>query len=138
MARTLFVDHAGVLGGAELYLLDIVRHMRHNSQVVLFEDGPFMDRLKEEAIPASILQAPATVMGVERSGGKMQDLKSIPGIFQMVMRLRKLSRKFDVIYANSQKALIVSALAGRVGMRPVIWNLHDILQPTISALHTER
>ncbi len=127
MARTLFVDHAGVLGGAELYLLDIVRHMRHNSQVVLFEDGPFMDRLKEEAIPASILQAPATVMGVERSGGKMQDLKSIPGIFQMVMRLRKLSRKFDVIYANSQKALIVSALAGRVGMRPVIWNLHDIL-----------
>ncbi|MEM8488561.1 MAG: glycosyltransferase [Bacteroidota bacterium] len=127
MARTLFVDHAGVLGGAELYLLDVVRHMRHNAQVVLFEDGPFMDRLKEEAIPASILQAPASVMGVERAGGKMKDLKSIPGIFQMVMRLRKLSRKFDVIYANSQKALIVSALAGRVAMRPVIWNLHDIL-----------
>ncbi len=127
MARTLFVDHAAVLGGAELYLLDIVRHMRHNSQVVLFEDGPFMERLKEEAVPASILEAPPAVMGVERDGGKLQDLKAIPGIFQMVMRLRKLARKFDVIYANSQKALIVSALARKVAMRPVIWNLHDIL-----------
>ena len=78
MAKTLFVDHAGVLGGAELYLLDIVKHMRHNSQVVLFEDGPFMDRLKAEAIPASILDAPDTVMGVERAGGKMQDIKAIP------------------------------------------------------------
>ncbi len=127
MAKTLFVDHAGVLGGAELYLLDIVKHMRHNSQVVLFEDGPFMDRLKAEAIPASILDAPDTVMGVERAGGKMQDIKAIPGIFQMVMRLRRLTKKFDVLYANSQKAFIVGALAGKAAMRPVIWNLHDIL-----------
>ncbi len=127
MARTLFVDHAGVLGGAELYLLDVVRHMRHNSRVVLFEDGPFMDRLKSEAIPTSILQGPDAVMGVERSGGKLQDLKAMPGIFQMVMRLRKLAKKFDVVYANSQKALIIGALAGKAAMRPVIWNLHDIL-----------
>ena len=126
-ARTLFVDHAGVLGGAELYLLDVVKHMRRSAQVVLFEDGPFMARLKEEMIPASILEAPGSVMGVERDGGRMQDLKSIPGIVQMVMRLRKLARKFDVVYANSQKALIIGALAGRVAMRPVIWNLHDIL-----------
>ena len=127
MARTLFVDHAGVLGGAELYLLNVVKHMRHNAQVVLFEDGPFMDRLKAEAIPASILDAPDTVMGVERSGGKLQDLKAIPGIFQMVMRLRRLAKKFDVVYANSQKAFIIGALAGKAAMRPVIWNLHDIL-----------
>ncbi|MFK7847134.1 MAG: glycosyltransferase family 4 protein [Rhodothermales bacterium] len=127
MARTLFVDHAGVLGGAELYLLDVVRHMRHNSRVVLFEDGPFMDRLKSEAIPTSILQGSDAVMGVERAGGKLQDLKAMPGIFQMVMRLRKLAKKFDVVYANSQKALIIGALAGKAAMRPVIWNLHDIL-----------
>lgn len=127
MARTLFVDHAGVLGGAELYLLDIVKHMRHDAQVVLFEDGPFMERLREEAVPASILEAPASVMGVERTGGKMQDLRAIPGIMKMVMRLRRLARKFDVVFANSQKALIIGALAGKIAMRPVIWNLHDIL-----------
>ncbi len=127
MARTLFVDHAGVLGGAELYLLDIVKHMRRTSQVVLFEDGPFMDRLKEETVPASILEAPASVMGVERSGSKFQDLKALPGILQMVMKLRRLAKKFDVVYANSQKALIIGALAGKAAMRPVIWNLHDIL-----------
>lgn len=127
MARTLFVDHAGVLGGAELYLLDIVRHMKHSAKVVLFEDGPFMTKLKEASVPASILEAPASVMGVERTGGKMQDIKAIPGILQMVMRLRRQARKFDVLFLNSQKALIVGALAGRAAMRPVIWNLHDIL-----------
>jgi glycosyltransferase involved in cell wall biosynthesis len=33
----------------------------------------------------------------------------------------------DLIFANSQKALIVGALAGLLTGRPVIWNLHDML-----------
>jgi len=39
--RILFIDHAGVLGGGELSLLDIAHHFKDSGHVVLFEDGPF-------------------------------------------------------------------------------------------------
>ena len=125
--RILFVDHAGVLGGAELYLLDVVRHLRDQSHVVLFEDGPFFDRLKEENLSAEVMKAPGSVLGIERTGGRFQDLRAIPGIAQMVLRLRRKARDFDVLFANSQKALVIGSLAGKMAGRPVIWNLHDIL-----------
>ena len=125
--RVLFVDHAGVLGGAELYLLDIVRAMKDQAHVVLFENGPFYDRLKQEGISADVLRASNAVMGVERTGGRLDDLKAIPGILQMVLQLRKMAREYDILYANSQKALVIGSLAGKAAGRPVIWNLHDIL-----------
>jgi glycosyltransferase involved in cell wall biosynthesis len=36
-------------------------------------------------------------------------------------------RGYEVVFANSQKALVVSALSSWVAQRPLIWNLHDIL-----------
>ena len=39
------------------------------------------------------------------------------------------ARAFDVIYANSQKAFVVSAIAGWFSGRPVVWHLRDILAP---------
>lgn len=125
--RVLFVDHAGVLGGAELYLLDILKRIRMEHHTVLFEEGPFLDRLRKEGIPVSVLKGPDAVMGVARSGSKLQDLKAVPGIMSMVMKLRRMARSYDVLYANSQKAFIIGALAGRLANRPVIWNLHDVL-----------
>jgi glycosyltransferase involved in cell wall biosynthesis len=38
-----------------------------------------------------------------------------------------MARGYDVLYVNSQKALIVGALAGKIAGKPVIWHLHDIL-----------
>lgn len=125
--RILFVDHAGVLGGAELYLLDILKRIRMDHHTVLFEEGPFLDRLRKEGVPVSVMKGPDAVMGVARSGGKFQDLKAVPGIMSMVMKLAKMARSYDVLYANSQKAFIIGALAGQLANRPVIWNLHDVL-----------
>ena len=47
----------------------------------------------------------------------------------MAWRLRKSARKFDVVYANSQKAFVLAALASPAAKRPLIWHLHDILSP---------
>ena len=38
-----------------------------------------------------------------------------------------MARGYDVLYANTQKAMIVGALAGKIAGKPVIWHLHDIL-----------
>jgi glycosyltransferase involved in cell wall biosynthesis len=125
--RVLFIDHAGVLGGAELYLQDLARHFRDTSSVVLFEDGAFRESLDAEGLRVQVLAASRGMQTVARQGGALQSLRAIPGLVNLVRRVARLAGDYDVLFANSQKALIVTALAGRLARRPVIWNLHDIL-----------
>ena len=124
--RILYVDHTGSLGGAELYLFDAARHTP-NAHVVLFEDGPLREKLESENVPVTLLPAPPAVLDVSRSAGLPALLRALPALFGLVFRLARLARNADVLYLNSQKALIVGALAGRLAQRPVVWNLHDVL-----------
>ena len=52
--RVLFVDHAGVLGGAELSLLDVVTAMGPRAGTVLFADGPFRAALEERGASVEV------------------------------------------------------------------------------------
>lgn len=125
--RILFVDHVGVLGGAELSLLDIARYFRKTSEVVLFEDGPFRERLEEAGVTVRVMTAPATVTSVERGGGLIHDLRAVPGVLRLAWRLARRARSYDVLYANSQKSMIVAAVAGLLSQTPVIWHLRDLM-----------
>ncbi len=125
--RILFLDHAGVLGGAELYLLDVARPYRDTSRVILFEAGPFQQRLRENDIPVDICPAPPELLNVETSGNWWAALRAIPGLAQLTCRIAQGARGYDVLFANSQKSLFVAGLAGLLAHRPVVWNLHDML-----------
>jgi len=135
--RILFVDQAGVLGGAELSLLDIASHFADTSQVVLFADGPFRERLERRGVPVRVCAAPAVVSGVSRAGKLTQDIKAAAGVIGLARRVARLAGDYDVIYANTQKAFIVSAVAGKFARRPVIWHLRDVLdqRSEFSRLH---
>ena len=125
--RILFVDHVGVLGGGELSLLDIARHFRTSSRVVLFEDGPFRERLEEEGVGVEVWRMATAVSGVSRQGRGWRDLLAVPGVLRLVGRLARLARHYDCLYANSQKAMVVAGLAGALARRPVVWHLRDLL-----------
>jgi glycosyltransferase involved in cell wall biosynthesis len=125
-ARVLFVDHSAVLGGGELSLLDISRGFRETSTVLLLSDGPFREVLQEEGVPVRLLGAGASVLSIKRSGGGRSPT-AVASIAGLAWRLAQVAREFDVLYANSQKAFVVSALAGGLARRPVIWHLRDIL-----------
>ena len=125
--RILFVDQSGALGGAELYLLDVAHHFRATSKVVLFEDGPFRARLEEEGVAAEVLLSARDLLGVRKQGGFREALRVVPALLRTVRQLAQRARAYDLIYANSQKALVASALAGTWVRRPVVWNLHDLL-----------
>ena len=128
--RVLFLDHAGVLSGAELSLLDIARHYVDSSKVLLLADGPFRERLEQVGIAVEVLPAPPAVVGISREGnGGIGDLQAVPGLLTLAWRVARLARNYDVLYANSQKALIVGALAGKLASTPVVWHLRDILSP---------
>lgn len=125
--KILFVDHAGVLGGGELSLLTIASALREQSEVVLFEEGPFRERLEAANVRVTLIPLPESVRNISRDGGIKKDLLAIPGLLRQCYKLSRLARSFDVIYTNSQKSMIVGALAGMFSRKPVVWHLRDLL-----------
>ena len=125
--RVLFLDHAAVMGGAEWSLLDLARHFAAGSMVLLFEDGPFRARLEAAGVAVEVMEAPVSVSRVRRQGGLLQDVRSLPGVLKLARQIAQRARSYDLLYANSQKAFIVAALAGRWARRPVVWQLRDLL-----------
>lgn len=125
--RILFVDHVGVLGGAEFSLLELGKHFRDTSRVVLFEDGPFSERLKQAGVAAEILPAPGAVTNVTRGGSARKAIRAFPGVMRLAWKLAQRAQGYDLIYANSQKSMIVSAVASTLSGRPVIWHLRDLM-----------
>ena len=125
--RILFVDQSGAPGGGELSLLEIAKHCREACQVVLLSDGPFRALLEEAAVPVAVLPAPPGFIGIARERGGLRELRALAPILKLARRLARLADGHDLIYANTQKAMVVAALAGRLTGKPVIWHLRDIL-----------
>lgn len=124
--RILFLNHAAVLGGGELSLLDIASAYAKTSQVLLLSDGLFRKRLVQAGVNVEILETTETILSV-RTSSKLESLKVIPGLLGTARKIAKKARGFDLIYANSQKAFIVSSLARLMGSPKVVWHLRDIL-----------
>ena len=133
--RVLFLDHKASVGGSELSLLDIARDNLGTSRVVLLADGPFRQRLEEAGIEVEVLPAPAAVSGISREGGLGRDLLALPHVLGLARRVAKLSRRYELIYTNSQKALIIGALAGVIARKPVIWHQRALLTRHAQATH---
>ncbi|UEM24969.1 glycosyltransferase family 4 protein (plasmid) [Skermanella mucosa] len=123
----LFVDHASDVGGAELSLLDTAMHWAAPLCVALMQPGPFRDLLRDQGVPSTLVEAGEAVLGVRRGGGWDQGLRAAAGIPRLAHQLARLARSYDVVYANTQKSLIVGGPAAWMAGRPLVWHLHDIL-----------
>lgn len=122
--KILFLDQSGALAGAELCLLDIVQPYRDRSLVCLFTDGPFKTTLQEHGISVQVLGTKP--IQVRKEGGLVQGLQSLGQLLPLAMHVACLSRNYDLLYANTQKALVVGALASLLSRRPLVYHLHDI------------
>ncbi|MGA9381634.1 MAG: glycosyltransferase [Phormidium sp.] len=125
MMKILFLDQSGKPGGAELCLLDIAKPYRNHCLVGLFADGAFKELLEQQQISVQVLTNQAIKVGKESS--LIQGLTSFSQITPLISKVVKISRNYDLIYANTQKALVVGAIANLFTNRPLIYHLHDIL-----------
>lgn len=125
--NVLFVDQTGQIGGAELMLLDLAACWRGRAGVVLFDNGPFREQLRGRGVPVDILAAGGAVKNMTKNSGLLKQVATIPAVIQQARKLARNSRGYDLLYANTQKAFVVSALAGQLARRPVVFHLHDIL-----------
>ncbi|MCF7787553.1 MAG: glycosyltransferase [Prosthecobacter sp.] len=125
--QVLFLDQTGRLGGAELMLLDIAAARAADSEVILFQDGEFRTALENVGVKTSVLELGDEASTVDKQAGLKRVLRSIPGILQLMLRIVQAARSFDVVYANTAKALIIGGPAARLAGRPLIFHLHDII-----------
>lgn len=125
--KILFLDQSGQLGGAELCLLDIVKEYRDHCLVGLLSDGCFRERLEQAHIPVQVLAHQAIT--VRKHSNTLQGVWSLLSLNTTIAKTVKLSRQFDLIYANTPKALVVGAIASVLSHRPLVYHLHDIISP---------
>ncbi len=122
--RALVLDQSGVFGGAELSLFEFVTHWRGSANVLLFDDGPFREALHEAGVPVDVMKSRG-LDGVRKRGGA--SLRAVGGLVSLVREVVRRARDADVIYANTQRAMVVGAIAGRIARKPVVWHLRDIV-----------
>ena len=123
--KILFLDQSGKPGGAELCLIDIAKPYRQSCLIGLFADGSFKTLLEENQIPVKVLTH--KLIQVRKESSFTQGLSSLTQLLPLIATVVKTARKYDLIYANTQKALVVGALASLFSNRPLVYHLHDIL-----------
>lgn len=140
--RVLFLDHAPVMGGAELSLLDILAGLKGNSvETVLLapRQGKLYKKAGELGIPVLDLQWSGGILSLKRQELERNPLRLItglPGIIGIVWRIRSILRRegFDAVYTNVLKSHILGGLAGRLAGVKVIWHFRDIPVQGLSRL----
>jgi glycosyltransferase involved in cell wall biosynthesis len=134
-ARILALDHVGVLGGAELSLLDVAAGLGGDVCVRLFADGPFRGALERRGVDVRVL--PMGALGAVKKESRAPSPQAVVAAWRLATVVAREASSARVLYANSQKALVVAALAGARARRPVVWHLRDLLgAPHFSALNT--
>ena len=125
--RVLFVNHASNPAGAEGVLLRVVRSFGTGSSVLLFSPGPFMEQLEARGVRV-LVAGKGDFSDIRRDSSLLRQTAPAAGrLVGIVAKIVRAARRHDVIYANSQKAFVLSAIAAPLARRPLIWHLHDIL-----------
>lgn len=123
--KILFLDQSGKLGGAELSLLDVTKPYGDRALVGLFADGVFREALEQQQTPVLVLNNQS--IEIRKESNLIQSLTRLGSLLPLVQRVAQIARNYDVIYANTQKALVVGAIASFLTHRPLVYHLRDIL-----------
>ncbi|AAK89838.1 glycosyl transferase [Agrobacterium tumefaciens] len=130
MTSALFVSHTGEKGGAELFLADLVKAGPHSWRACFLSGGATAEDLAEAGRPPVMLSAGEKMLSIRRNSSFGALARGAADVMAVAWQLSREAKHFDVICANSQKALFVCALAAKLSRRPLVWILHDIVTDT--------
>jgi glycosyltransferase involved in cell wall biosynthesis len=108
-------NHAHVVGGGELSLMDLLRGLDRDHWapvLVVPDEGPMAARGRELGLPVHVVPLPT----LRRPG---------PAVVASVAALGRLARRTDaaLVHANGSRAMVYGGLAGRLAGRPAIWHV---------------
>lgn len=131
----LFINHTAKLGGGELALSALIRHLdsqliKHS--VLLCEEGPLVERLSAftevRVQPLSRQLREARKDGLISGKGDLlaKATALIPYVWSLSRTIKRL--KVDLVHTNSLKADILGGLAARLAGTKVIWHVRDRIE----------
>jgi glycosyltransferase involved in cell wall biosynthesis len=133
--RVLLFDHTAALGGGEIALANLVRHLdlkKVRPIVVLASDGPLVERLSAIADTYVLPLSPRVVTHKKDKLGiaTLFRVRDALSVLIYVGRLARFIRahKIDVVHTNSLKADIIGGAAARLALRPVVWHVRDRIE----------
>ena len=133
--RLLYINHTGMVSGAEKVLINILRGLdraRYEPCVLCPAQGELAAAIRAEG--AEWFPLPAMNARFARRPDRV--LQSMVSLFKTVSAMRKQIGMLnpDLIHANSVRAGIAASLAAIGTGKPVIWHVHDTLpKHTVSA-----
>ncbi len=135
--RILYVNHTGLVSGAEKVLLEILRGLnRERFEPIV--TCPVEGELAEEVARLGVECRPMPAPRARFSWRPDRALQASAALFRTAKVLRRQIRIAtpDLIHANSVRAGIVATLAARGTGTTVLWHVHDTLprHPLSSAI----
>ena len=121
--RTLVISHQLNLGGAQLYLMDLLRELLRieavNPTVVSAGDGQLREELEELGVPVHLSgQPPMESLGSHL--GRVEELAAWAA-----------ERRFEVAFVNTATSFVIPGIevASRLGI-PAVWAIHESYEPS--------
>ncbi len=132
--RVVVLDHVAKLSGAEIALLRLLPHLEDvDVHVVLAEDGPLADRLGQAGVSVQVLPLGVASRELRKDAVRPGRVpwRAVWDSAAYVVRLARLLRREppDVVHANSLKSGLYGGAAARLAGVPLVWHLHDRLDP---------
>jgi glycosyltransferase involved in cell wall biosynthesis len=123
----VFLDQSGQLGGAELFLADLAEACSGWSRVVLLEDGPFVELLRQRGVMVECTSLPPEGKALSKSAGISSMLKAAPRLLAFHREVRGRLEGANLIYCNTPKAIVLGGLIAWRSRRNLVVHLHDLL-----------
>ena len=133
VARVLLLDHTASLGGAELALLHLVQAIdpgKCTPVVVLFADGPLVEKLTKAGVETHVLPLSPRVVRSSKDNLGLSSLFRLRDVLETVFYVFRLARflraqRAALVHTNSLKADIIGGLAARLARIPLLWHVRD-------------
>ncbi len=134
----LYLDHTAKWSGGEIALARLLGSLdrtRFRPLVLLAEDGPLVERLREMNVETHVLPLSGAIRNVRKDtlglGAALRGVAVVP-FLAYVVRVARFARRHRVavIHTNSLKSDLYGALAGRLARIPVVWHVRDHIDPS--------
>jgi glycosyltransferase involved in cell wall biosynthesis len=138
MRRVVYVDQTALMGGAEIALATLLAALDRSQwlpEVVLGQEGPLAERLREAGVRVEMLPMPPMLLGPYEGAHRMLDPRRwITALTYASVLARHLrERNADVVHSVSLRAHVLGGLAARWARVPSVWHVHSVVAtPMIS------
>lgn len=133
--RVVYLDHVARLSGAEIALSRLLPALRDDvdAHVILGEDGPLVQRLRDGGATVEVLAMDERLRDVRKDTVRpgIANVIALWRTLRYVWILRKRLRELQphMVHTNSLKAAIYGGFAGRLAGIPVVWHVRDRIAP---------